>query len=89
MQLIQRMRNLLTKLAFKILDFNNVKYYLPPSDDVQETVNSLVDSVEKKWGKESGEFKRHQVLRAASNVIPNVKEREVALAIELAVRTNV
>ena len=77
------MEKLLLKLAYKILEYYGVKYFLVPNSVVNATVRMLIDQVESKFGKESGEFKRHQVFRAAKNALPGVKDREIALAIEM------
>ena len=78
------MKNILLKLAYYILDKYKVNYFIYPEEKLQVLVNQLVDQVESKFKGESGEFKRAQVMRAALN-IPGVTERQVALAIEMAI----
>jgi len=77
------MEKYLLKLAYKILDYYKVRYFIVPKTEVSEVVKMLICQVETKFGKESGEFKRHQVFRAAKNSLPGVKDREIALAIEM------
>lgn len=79
----------LIKLAFKILTKYHVRYYLVEESELQHLVDRLVGDVEKKFGSESGEFKRAQVMRAAMNSDPEASERDIALAIEISVRTKV
>lgn len=85
MQLIQLVRNWRIKRAFKVLDKYDVKYFIQPDSAVLKVVAGLVEQVERKFGKETGEYKRHQVLRAAMNALPEASEREIALAIEMAI----
>ena len=80
------MKELLLNLAFWILKRYNVNYFIYPSEGLQLEINALVDQVETKWGKESGEFKRSQALRAIMNSHPSLTERETALAIELSIQ---
>ena len=79
------MKELLLKLAYKILEHYKVRYMILPEEEVTKMVRMFVDQVEGKFGKESGEFKRHQVLRATKNSLPGVKERDIALAIEMVI----
>lgn len=46
----------------------------------------VVKQVENKFKAESGEFKRSQAMRMLMNIQPEAIERDIALAIELAVR---
>ena len=88
--------NLLIKLAFWLLRVYKVTlepvviyeekdYGLDPG--LMKITEGMVEQVENKFGTQSGEFKRHQVLRAVMNSIPNASERDIAFAIELAVRS--
>ena len=83
------MENFLTKLAFKILNYYKINYFIYPSESRQLLVNSMVDQVEGKFKNESGEFKRAQVMRAIMNSDSTMPERDIALAIELAIRRHV
>lgn len=84
MRLIQAVHNWRIKRAFKVLDKYKVKYFIVPDDHVIKIVSDLVKQVQQKFGKETGEFRRHQALRASLNALPGVSERKIALAIEIA-----
>lgn len=90
MRLIQQVRNKFitwrVSRAFRVLDKYKVSYIIPPSSDVNQLVQKFVQQVEEKFGNESGEFKRAQVMRAVMNSDPSLKERDIAFAIEVAVR---
>lgn len=77
---------LIQKFALWLLDKCKVNYFIYPREENQLLIEQLVTQVEAKWGKESGEFKRSQVLRAALNAAPNMSESEIAFAIELAIQ---
>ena len=88
-------KNLLIKLAYKILSLYGViqepviiykekDFGLDPV--LARVTLGMVEQVESKFGEQSGEFKRHQVLRAMINTFPAASERDIAFAIELAVR---
>ena len=77
---------ILIKICLKILDKFGVNYFLYPNENMQVVVNGVVDQVEAKFKKEAGEFKRSQALRSCMNIDSKWTEREIALAIELAVQ---
>lgn len=79
------MEQLLLKLAYYILKRYNVNYMIVPKTELIEMTRMMVDQVEGKFKEQSGEFKRHQVLRAVKNSLPGAKEREIALAIEMVI----
>lgn len=56
------------------------------SSILQTTVNRVVREVEAKFPNESGEFKRAQALRSVMQIHPEAPERDIAYAIEIAVR---
>ena len=76
----------LCEFAFWILRKCEVNYFVYPSESRQIIIEGLVSQVQGKFKDQSGEFKRSQVLRAAMNAFPKVEEREIGLAIELAVQ---
>lgn len=58
--------------------------YLNVPEEVLVSAQMFVGQVEKSFSTESGEFKRHEVLRALLNKHAGVSERICAQAIELA-----
>ena len=79
----------LSEFAFWILRMCKVNYFVYPKENIQVIVDALVGQVQGKFNGQSGEFKRAQVLRAAMNSLPKATERDLALAIELAVQKKV
>lgn len=79
----------LLKLAYWIFKRYEVSFILRPDTLLQDTVGMMVSQVEDKFSKESGEFKRAQVMRAVMNILPDASERDIAFAIELEIRRNV
>lgn len=77
------MKELLLKLAYWILKKYNIRYFLMPSGEVLEVVKAVAESAHQKFSDASGEYKRNQVLRSVMNILPNAKEREINLAIEM------
>ncbi len=57
------------------------------SPELAASARMFVAHVQRGFTGQSGEFKRSQVLRAMMNRHPEATERDIALAIELAVRT--
>lgn len=88
MQWIQQVRDKYqawrVKKAFQVLDKYGILYFTLPNTSTQTVVTMLVKQVEEKFKGESGQFKRDQVLRASMNSLPDVSEREIAMAIEVA-----
>lgn len=92
--LIQQVRNIWrawrVSRALKVLNKYNISYKIETSTPVvleevtelQLTVNQMVEQVEQKFKRESGEFKRSQVLRAVLNILPDALERDISFAIE-------
>jgi hypothetical protein len=75
-----------TEFAFWLLKICKVNYFIFPREERQIIVEGLVVQVQSKFKDQSGEFKRSQVLRAAMNAFPKAEERELGLAIEIAVQ---
>jgi hypothetical protein len=75
--------NKLFKLGVWCLRKAGKKFILEPDT---ELVGSACEIVKQMEGKGNGEWKRAQVLRALINRHPSEKQRDIALAIEYAVR---
>jgi hypothetical protein len=83
------MKNILVKFALLIL-----KHYAYKAFWVSEELDRIIAEANKQivvWDTKtspgtSGEFKRHQVLAALMKKYPKVPNRDVAIAIELAIQ---
>lgn len=82
------MKKLLLKLAFWILNRYEINYFIYPSEEKQARIEQLMLQVESKYINEEGAYKRHQVLRAALNALPDMSESDIAFAIELIIQRN-
>jgi len=58
--------------------------HLPPADLLEAAIRITAQLARRPGA--SGEFKRHEALRALLNMFPDARERDCALAIELAIR---
>jgi len=79
-------KDIIVSFALWLLNRCKVNYFLYPTEEKQTIIEGLVQQVQAKFADQSGEFKRSQVLRAAINTFPKAEERELGLAIELAVQ---
>lgn len=82
------MRNLIIKFALWLLAKCGQSPYIIDKRalKVLEKMRPIVKDVRARYENVSGEFRRHQALARGMDAMPDVPERDLALAIELAVR---